>query len=98
MYREKLISQIEVFENAQKVCTITDIPEFIELSENILRLAKKIDQPDENTEVTASSNIPGEKVYETLCKENNKYRQKHTASPLETVKQAIKEILDNNED
>lgn len=78
MYREKLISQIEVFENAQKVCTITDIPEFIDLSENILRLAKKIDELDENTEVTASSNISGEKIYENLLKESEKHRQKHT--------------------
>ena len=49
MYREKLISQIEVFENAQKICEIIDIPELVELSDNILKLAKKVDELDGTT-------------------------------------------------
>lgn len=46
MYREKLISQIEVFENAQKTCGTIDVPELVELSDNILKLAKKVDEFD----------------------------------------------------
>lgn len=46
MYREKLISQIEKFENMQERCAMTDIPELVELSDNILKLAQKVDELD----------------------------------------------------
>ena len=94
MYREKLISQIEVFENAQKTCEIIDIPELVELSDNILKLAQKVDELDENTEVTVTTNLMGETVYEVVCKANDEYRHKHAASLLETIEQAVKEALE----
>lgn len=100
MYREKLISQIEVFENAQKVCAITDIPEFVELSDNILKLAKKVDELDENAtaEMNVHVDIDSQDVYEAVCKANDEYRQKHAASPFETMEQATKEALEEISD
>lgn len=46
MYREKLISQIEKFENMQERCAMTDVPELVEISDNILKLAQKVDELD----------------------------------------------------
>lgn len=100
MYREKLISQIEKFENMQERCAMTDIPELVELSDNILKLAQKVDELDENVAVNMNArfDINSQDVYEAICKATEEYRQKHTASPLETMEQAMKEALEEISD
>lgn len=94
MYREKLIAQIEVLEKAQTRCN--DVQEFITLSRNILDIAKKIDELDEKTRINID--IDSKKIYEAVRKTNEEYRQKHTASPLETMEQATKEALEEISD
>lgn len=77
MYREKLISQIEVFENAQKICCITDIPELVELSDNILKLAKKVDELDEKSNGDKPSQIFSEAVRQEIAKSMKEAADRH---------------------
>ena len=76
MYREKLISQIAALEDMQRRCTITDISELVELGKNILSLAKKIDELDENTEYITCTDINGKKVYEVVREYAEDYKEK----------------------
>ena len=55
-------------------------------------IAKKIDELDEKTRINID--IDSKKIYEAVRKTNEEYRQKHTASPLETMEPAVKEALE----
>ena len=66
MYREKLISQIEVLEKAQTRCD--EVYEFIILSRNILDIAKKIDELDEKS----NDNRPPQIIPEAVSRELEK--------------------------
>lgn len=67
MYKQKLEEQIKRFEALQDRCGICDISEFIELSQNILSAAKKIDEiPDETEKVISSLCLDSEKISETI--------------------------------
>lgn len=68
MYREKLISQIEKFEEMQKTCEIIDIAEFAKLSDHILKLAKKVDKLDEKSDGNKPPQIIPEAVNRELEK------------------------------
>ena len=56
MYRDTLIEQKRILEEKQKECSEFDISEVIELSKNIIVLAKKIDELDRAKEITITLN------------------------------------------
>lgn len=92
MYREKLTEQLELLEKLlQKTCVVID--EAIALSRCILDISKEL---DDIQKYDLRMDVPdGETLYETV-RNFNKHR--NTADPLETMKQAFKETLDNNKD
>lgn len=91
MYREKLTEQLELLEDLQKACVVID--EAISLSRCILDISKEL---DDIQKYDLRMDVPdGETLYETV-RNFNKHR--NTADPLETMKQAFKETLDNNKD
>lgn len=94
MYREKLTEQLELLEKLQKACVVID--EAIALSRCILDISKELDDIQKYDLRMDISN--GEVFYNNVVRSLNDYRQQHTASPLETMKQAFKETLDNNKD
>lgn len=47
MYRETLIEQKKFLEERQKACERVDLAEVIELSRQIITIAKKVDEYDE---------------------------------------------------
>ena len=65
MYKEKLLSQIKNLENLQEKCGIYDVSETIQLSGEILRLANKLDELEE--EYTATANL--DKSFEELSED-----------------------------
>ena len=65
MYKEKLLSQIKILENLQEKIGIYDVSETIQLSGEILRLANKLDELEE--EYTATANL--DKSFEELSED-----------------------------
>lgn len=65
MYKEKLLSQIKILENLQEKIGIYDVSETIQLSGEILRLANKLDEHEE--EYTATANL--DKSFEELSED-----------------------------
>lgn len=97
MYREKLISQITVLEDMQRRCTITDISELVELGENILSLAKKIDELNDNSTAETKINveIDSKEIYKAARPMLEKCMAKrYSKSPKEVIEQAVKEVLE----
>ena len=66
MYKEKLLSQIKILENLQEKWGIYDVSKTIQLSGEILRLANKLDELEE--EYTATANL--DKSFEELSEDN----------------------------
>lgn len=65
MYKENLLSQIKILENLQEKIGIYDVSETIQLSGEILRLANKLDELEE--EYTATANL--DKSFEELSED-----------------------------
>lgn len=65
MYKEKLLSQIKILENLQEKIGIYDVSETIQLSGEILKLANKLDELEE--EYTATANL--DKSFEELSED-----------------------------
>ena len=65
MYKEKLLSQIKILGNLQEKIGIYDVSETIQLSGEILRLANKLDELEE--EYTATANL--DKSFEELSED-----------------------------
>ena len=65
MYKEKFLSQIKILENLQEKIGIYDVSETIQLSGEILRLANKLDELEE--EYTATANL--DKSFEELSED-----------------------------
>ena len=65
IYKEKLLSQIKILENLQEKIGIYDVSETIQLSGEILRLANKLDELEE--EYTATANL--DKSFEELSED-----------------------------
>ena len=65
MYKEKLLSQIKILENLQEKIGIYYVSETIQLSGEILRLANKLDELEE--EYTATANL--DKSFEELSED-----------------------------
>ena len=65
MYKEKLLSQIKILENLQEKIGIYDVSETIQLSGEILRLANKLDELEE--EYTATAKL--DKSFEDLSED-----------------------------
>lgn len=65
MYKEKLLPQIKILENLQEKIGIYDVSETIQLSGEILRLANKLDELEE--EYTATANL--DKSFEELSED-----------------------------
>ena len=65
MYKEKLLSQIKILENLQEKWGIYDVSKTIQLSGEILRLANKLDELEE--EYTATANL--DKSFEELSED-----------------------------
>ena len=65
IYKEKLLSQIKILENMKEKCGIYDVSETIQLSGEILRLANKLDELEE--EYTATANL--DKSFEELSED-----------------------------
>ena len=65
MYREKLLKHIKILENLQEKIGIYDVSETIQLSGEILRLANKLDELEE--EYTATANL--DKSFEELSED-----------------------------
>ena len=65
LYKEKLLSQIKILENLQEKIGIYDVSETIQLSGEILRLANKLDELEE--EYTATANL--DKSFEELSED-----------------------------
>ena len=65
MYKEKLLSQIKILENLKEKIGIYDVSETIQLSGEILRLANKLDELEE--EYTATANL--DKSFEELSED-----------------------------
>ncbi len=53
MYKEKLLSQMEFLEKLQSQCSTIDMTEAIELSRQILLLAKQIDEYESRSSLKA---------------------------------------------
>ena len=67
MYKQKLEEQIKRFEALQDRCGVCDISKFIELSRNILSIAKKIDELEASAIETVLS-LDGKKIHEEIRK------------------------------
>lgn len=76
MYREKLIEQLKVLEETQRKFECSGL-EIVSISEEILKIAKKIDKLDENVERTINIGIGGEKIYEAVRNYCTSYEEKH---------------------
>ena len=68
MYREKLLSQLEMFEDLQKKCYIGNIYEAVELKKQILSIAKKIDKIDKGADVTINTTLDSDTIYKEIKK------------------------------
>ena len=83
MYKEKLQSQLELLEEVQKKSTnCCEVAEVMELSKQILSLAKEIDKLEETAKVTINLDIDSEELYNKVRELNNRRIKQYDNSKL----------------